>query len=1075
MPQCHVCAQNCPCRTPPKPVGSVAKACKKEKGALWVHVLDDVGDNVRGAVAQKNSAADTTTDVHGLAVYDLLDAKKYTASLKPLSPSLAEDYEAPTVTSHSVSVKNGQITYVNFELKRKLNLVTPKLVVDATTARQATPDADRGTENIHVFWPPKKDDVPPTVKVTASIEETRSKFPYSKGASFSAGIAATYFADADGKTKLDAKGGVLKIENGPLRAGFTFYVRADAAGEARFSLSLEVCGPGRVYPSTEPAVEVVTVTPCARVTPKVAVEHLVVLRDRELYKLQRKADTEAGSAAADAALQIHPDPTRIELTLVRSAKSPAYAGQGKVVVAPANVALFSDEACTKAFDASTKITFADDPVKLWMRGTAAGKFEVSLELDAATDDTVVVDAPAKGELGCVDLKLKLFHFKKADVDKAIEPDVDDATTYWNELKGLTLDQAEMTDAERVGTGRLLHVQKDENHARAKLVLERVAGEWPAAAKDYEVVLGLGDADKKGKKRSGALKAFGAAYGGSEVTLPRKLTLTDLDKKEPIFLEGATKCDGWRGVRVTAGVDRAAGGPDKAPKLDGDWGAFTVVTIREVKCDVANESGKEKFVDGDKLFINLDADGRLLKSVAGNRKAEVTATLEPALKDLEVFFSVVEHADNYKITTLPADFKQTKLQKLKHQLKAVDRPDRKKLLTMSAKTDEHGKAKIETLQTPQLGLLKFKVGAYLLSDPEHARYVEEHAELKKRAPALSATWLEVWRRTFYKVAAMKRWSGADYLDRFDEAAITTKMKDVGLLMERVGAAQVKSYNRALPNVLSWAKSALGGPAPARTQYLCLINGRGDKGDLDRTFNLGAPGNKTPSWNLPYLRFRSLTDQAKWLKSCKLLYPAAGLDLDLAGYLTLTQTADFKFKLAMDLTALWQDLYDDIYDQGILAGDDVPTATTDATDAANDVFTSAAISIELKEADSSSGVSWGEAVVVCMDSREPDHATQNAKDSATHTFLHEVGHYLGLAGKFLPDKSDTLNPSFYSELTGEVSARGRGGYGVGSHCDGLSDECIVWYMFKMTLAYCDTCNLFLRARDFHAPQVDPRAKF
>jgi hypothetical protein len=1073
MPQCHVCAQNCPCRKAPSPVGSGKKACKKEKGGLWIHVLDDVGDNVRGAVAQKDGAADKATDAQGLAVYDPLDAKKYTASLKPLSPSLAEDYEAPTVTSYPVSVKNGQITYVNFELKRKVNLVTPKLVVDKTTVRQAAPEIDRGEENVHVFWGPKKDgsDV---VKVTASYEETLPKFPYTLGATFSAGVAATYFADAECKTKLDAKGGALKIANDKLKAGFTFYVRADAAGEARFSLSLEVCGPGRVYPDTAPAEKAVTVTPSARVTPKIAVEHLVVLRDRELYKLQRKADTEAGSAAADAALHIHPDATRIELALVRSSKSPAYSGKGKVVVAPANVALFSDEECTKAFDASTKITFADDPVKLWMRGTAAGKFEVSLELDASTDEAVVVEGPAKGELGCVDLKLKLFHYKKSDVDKAINPDVDDATTYWNELKGLTLDQVEMTDAERVGTGRVLHVQKDENHARAKLVLERVAGEWPAAAKDYKVVLAVGDADKKGKKKSGALKAFDKAYAGSEVTLPRTLALADVDKNEPVFVEGATKCDGWRGIRVSAGIDRDAGGPEKRPKMDADWGAFTVVRIREVKCDVDNVSGKEKFVEGDKIFINLDADGRLLKSVSGNRKAEVTATIEPALADLEVFFSVVEHAGNYKIAALPADFKNTKLQRLKHTLKGVDRSDRKKLLTMSAKTDEHGKAKIETLKAPQLGLLKFKIGAYLLCDPEHARYVDEHADLKKRAPVLSATWLEVWRRLFFGVVAMKRRSGADYLDRFDEAAILSKMNDVGLKMERVGTPVVKPYKIVLPDVLSWSRAALGGTAPARTQYLCLVNAVDLGRDRDRTFNLGAPSSKTPAWNVPYLAVRDPGDNSTWLKSCKLTYPAAGLDVDIAGAVTLTQTGDFQMQLTMDLGALWQDLYDDIHDQSVAAGNDEPTAAGHGRDAANEVFLNAAITLDLKEADSPSGVSWGEAVVVCMDTREPNHATQSAKDSATHTFLHEVGHYLGLTAKFLPDEADTLNPCFYSEQSGEVSARGRGGYGVGTHCDGLNDECIVWYMFKMTLAYCETCNLFLRARDFHAPKVTARDK-
>ena len=38
--------------------------------------------------------------------------------------------------------------------------------------------------------------------------------------------------------------------------------------------------------------------------------------------------------------------------------------------------------------------------------------------------------------------MKLFEFKKNDVDKAVEPDVADITTYWDQLKGLVLDQTQ---------------------------------------------------------------------------------------------------------------------------------------------------------------------------------------------------------------------------------------------------------------------------------------------------------------------------------------------------------------------------------------------------------------------------------------------------------------------------------------------------------------------------------------------------------------------------------------------------------------------------------------------------------
>jgi len=195
---------------------------------------------------------------------------------------------------------------------------------------------------------------------------------------------------------------------------------------------------------------------------------------------------------------------------------------------------------------------------------------------------------------------------------------------------------------------------------------------------------------------------------------------------------------------------------------------------------------------------------------------------------------------------------------------------------------------------------------------------------------------------------------------------------------------------------------------------------------------------------------------WLVHCKLSYD--GNEHNLAAKTTLTQSEDFKFRLEIDVNDVWNHY---------------KTAVNEAK--ANDMLANGTLELKYKEADSSSGVSWGEAVVVCMDTREPQHATKNAKDSASHTFLHEIGHYVGLAGKFQPDHSDTLNPNFYSELAGELSARGKGGYGTGPHCDGLNDQCIVWYSFQMTLEYCDMCKLFMRARDLSSLKATARNKF
>lgn len=1051
----------------PGSVGSVVKPCAEMDGGLWVHVLDDLGSNVPGAKALKNGGDEQTTDVGGLARWDPLPAAQYVAKLA-VSSEMAKEYDLPARLEEPVHVSKGQITYVGFELPRKMNQVKPTLAVDKQEIQMPFPDAKTVAEEIHTFQPkkPDKPDDPQLAEVTVSYTETLPAYAFDKGGTVAVtGVKATFWKDDKCQTPIVDNGGQLAVEHGDLKKGFKFYLRLEEAGDAQIALTLDNTTRDRAIVDQAALTKTVKVKPVNRVTPYLKVEHLVVLRDQELWKEQRKNDTDAGSAAAVAVDHIKPDPTRIELSAAKTADAPKYAGKGKLSFSAANVKVFEDEACEKVFDLSPGIEFdllvADKPVVLWLQGATAGKFDAIFKLDASADATIKVDAEAKGEMGCVELKLNLYHYKKADIDQAVEPDVADVDTFWNQLKALTFEQKLMTPAERVGTGRLIHVQKDKNFVRVKLIAERVAAHWPAAAKDYKVVLDAADWDKKNKKRSGTLKLFDAAQDGAEITLPKMLTLDKADEKKEMWVEGATPCDGWRGIRISVGIDRDPAGPDKKAKLDGDWGVFTVVKIKEIKCDVANEAGQEKFVEGSKLFINLDDKGRLLKSVGGKRKAEITATIEPALKDLDIYFSIVEHADNYKIVKLPDDFKEKKISALKPTLKAIDKVDRKKLLHMSAKTDATGKAKIETLQAPQMGLMKFKVGAYLLQDPGQARYVEDHADLKLNAPTMSTDWLEVWRRTFFKVAAMKRWGGASYSDRFDGTSIVSKMESVGIEAKQVGAIVDQDYVTALPDALQWAKDALGGPAPSRTQYLCLINGRGDKGDLNKPkITLGPPTSKIQTYTLnKYYRFRDLADQAKWLVKCEVKYD--GGTYNLATVTTLTQSGEFEFKIGIDFTARW--------DHYVATANQVK---------ADDFLATGVVELTVKEADSSSGLSWGEAVVVCMDTREPSHHVQDAKGSASHTFLHEVGHYLSLTGKLMPDAANTLNPNFYSELVGEGNANAHGGgpgWGMGEHCDGLGGDCILWHQFKMTLEYCDTCKMFMRVRALHSPQVDARDAF
>ncbi|MDH5728617.1 MAG: hypothetical protein OEZ58_06480 [Gammaproteobacteria bacterium] len=943
-----------------------------------------------------------------------------------------------------------------------VNTVTPILTLKQAKIIALPAERKTISEDIHHF-PPKDFDAAFVAEAKIKFSESNCGNAYEQDGELKlSGAKVTLWQDKDCTTPIELQGGSLSIPNHSLKQGVSCYIRAEEAGNCKVELKLNASSKSGI--TVEQALsKSITIESSNRVSAFIKAEHLIVLREKDLSKKQRKNDSLAGSAAAEAEQHIFSDASRIELSALQTADNPAYKGKGQLILTPANADVYSDAECTTKFDANGKIDFdklsGSEPLKLWLRGKTAGKFKIQLKLDPPDDDTIVVDKPAEGELGCVDLKLKLFDFKKNDINLAVEPDVADLTTYWDQLKNLNLEQKEMSDAERIGTGRVLHIQKDGHHARAKIVIEKAnAAHWPDAAKDYKLVLNTADADKKGKKRSGSIKVFDAETQGSNQTLPHKITLADAKAKQQTFwVEGSGICDGWRGIRLSLGIDREKGGPDKTEKWDADWGSFTICKIKEIKCDVDNDGAGEKYVeDGNKVFINIANDARTLKSVNGKRKAEVTAEIEPKLKDLEVFFSIVEHKDNYAITDLPDEFKQTKIGRLKQTIKPIDKDDPKKLLHMSVKTDENGKAKIETLQAPQMGLHKFKIGAYILSDVHHARYIEEHSDLGKYKPAHSKDWLEVWRRVFFRVVAMKRWSGASYLDRFDQGALESKTSAVGIKLERSLAPVEKDYEIAQPHVLNWAKAALGGAAPERTMYLCLINGRGDKGSEEDSFDLGNPTFKQIMWTLPYIRFRNITNKADWLVHMKLSYD--GNDYELTNKTTIEQTGDFEFKLHLDVDELWEQI-----------------KTSDGEAKANDMLANASIEFKYKQEKSSSGLSWGEAVVVCMDTREPDHATENAKDSASHTFLHEIGHYVGLAAKFQPDYDNSENPNFYSERNGERSARGKGGYGVGPHCDGLNDNCVVWYQFKMTQEYCPRCKLMMRARNLFSLKADARAEF
>ena len=836
----------------------------------------------------------------------------------------------------------------------------------------------------------------------------------------------------------------FELDNMTLVAGYGFDLQPGAADVCTVRLTLLDPQDPQTVIVHNPALRSIPVEKVNRLTPQVRVEHLLVLQERALCMHQNKSLPQRAVDKADAAQHLHPDATYIDLSVARTAPAPVPAGLATLSLTPAHADVFLDSACEQPFDLADGIDIDDllqpQALRLYLRGKTPGLFTLKLDLPPSADPLVYVDAAAQGQMGCIAPKLTVHSYDAQDVDHPIDPAVPDVATYWQQLAGLVFEQNKvLPDDERIGVGRLLHVQRrykdKDQHARAKLVLDHDPLNWPpdALVAGYEIVLEAADPEP-GTPASGALTLFDVETGGAALPFPYRYPTAAVGRHarpRTLWVEGGASCACWRGIRLALGFDRAAAGPPKTAKTNGDWAAFTVVKIKEALCTLAHIGAGPKFFENDKIFINVDADARLLTSVPGKRTAEVAAVLDQPLEGVAIHFSLIDHPANFRIAALPPDFRRGGIARLKPALKGIDRADPKKLLTMQASTDANGKAVIKTLQAPQFGLTRFQVGAYLLQDPHLACYVHRHPQLGARRPARSGTWIAVWRRIIYRLTAMRRWDGTNtFADRFNEADVQQKFEEVGItLCKRAGSSGVLAYKTMVDHGPGWPTSALLA-LPDDVLKICLVNAY-PHDHSDRTIRLGAPAFLPNNKVARYTINQSIIQHQEpdWLISCELT-TAKGKIVDLTQHVSIRQTGLQEYEIGVDCRSVW------------------PAAKNPATK----------IEIVFSEVLSVSGYREDSTVVVCMAPRDED---QHAADSTTHTILHEAGHYIGLTAKFLPDETDTPNPDFYSELAGEEHPV-LGAVGQGPHCKGLNEECVMWHARKPTLVYCDTCKLALRAR-------------
>jgi hypothetical protein len=481
-----------------------------------------------------------------------------------------------------------------------------------------------------------------------------------------------------------------------------------------------------------------TVTKCKNVvTPTLEAEYLVVLLDRKLSQHQPATD----------AKKFNSDATYIALKISETDTAYKHRAGAQLVCTPAHVDLFLDPKCEDKdkLPANGDITDAQlraNPVlKLWLRGKTKGKFTAQFKLKDPKDAKIQIGKPVELKMGVVELEMKLH---KPDMTKVkaltVHPDVEPISTYHKELKDLDLpDPIAMSDLEKVKDGRILHVQKKDSFARAKLLIKKYDQDhWPAGSDDYFISF-LSDLPTK------VLNIHTKEWDSSKVS-EIKIKVADLKKKDHEFwLEGSAATAVTDDARFDLALDRPVGGLAKTIKRNGDWARFHVLQIQEVKVDYTTPANASPAWDsGQKRFyINMGADPQ-------GRKITIGAKLSTKVKDVDVHFMLVPDKGNLKKANWGEDLPSTwKWKDVPAALKHKDKTNRTDFLHLTAKTDADGYAKVD-LDLSRFGGDKFYPAAYLAQDAHLAKYVHGHADLKKKKPVMLEGGLQVWRKIWYQL-------------------------------------------------------------------------------------------------------------------------------------------------------------------------------------------------------------------------------------------------------------------------------------------------------------------------------------
>lgn len=552
MHVCENCAKKLPGNCAPQTLGSVAQPCPLKKGAIWVHVVDELANDI-GNISCAGPGQKSTDDT-GIAVFSPLSSKNYDVNLGDLG-DLAKLYDLPSETKKTVAVSDGEITYVSFTLTTKINVITPVI----------TKSPDSGW-----FEPTMGGD---TVAVTLDWTQSRTDSTWA-GDGTLAWNATSVDVFKDSACTQTAGAGSITVAKAELK-GKIFYVKGKEKGSASLKLTLEdkkekgfdVKGPV----SADIPFELANLA-----TPKLEVEYKVALWERALSANQPSTDI----------TKLFAQPTYVIVSLVETVPGQPYTG--KVTLDhDSKLEFFKTRDCAATdkvgpeFTADEIRTATDGKLKIWTRGTAEGKFDLLAKLDEVKGPKVwTAKDPAKEEFGSVKLSV------------VISPK-DAATPFASK---------DMSEGDKIGKGVVVHAQDAKNFGRLKATIKALeAAKWPAGTDDYEIVLSGGAA-------GGKVKLFDAQTDGTEVALPAKFKKSALTVDKVIWIEGSTESDALRDSLLDAGIINGSGDL----KNYGDWANLTIVKVEAVKPLAEFPTETSPYTAGDyKHYVN-QGDKRKIK-------------------------------------------------------------------------------------------------------------------------------------------------------------------------------------------------------------------------------------------------------------------------------------------------------------------------------------------------------------------------------------------------------------------------------------------------------------------------------